>query len=151
MTDHGTVFCGVDYGTKRIGLAVGDLAGSIASPLCMVDGRGSPEQLARRLLDAVAEYNVGAWVVGLPLDEDGTEGTQAKRVRRFAENLQRFTGMPLHIWDESLTSCVAEDLLTGADLTRRKRKARLDAVAAQVMLQSFLDARRPVGGGRRES
>ena len=88
-----------------------------------------------------AEYEVEAFVVGLPLNMDDTEGKQAKIARRFGDELARATGKPVRFWDERLSSVAARELLEGAKLTRKKRKARIDRVAAQVILQSFLDVR----------
>jgi len=138
----GCVYCGIDHGTRRIGLAIADPNGTIASPRAVIDARGSAEQVIRRLTDAVADFDVAEWVVGLPLNMDDTEGPQAQLVRRFGEHLACVTNKPVHYWDERLSSDTADGLLSRSDLTRGKKKARHDAVAAQVMLQSFLERRR---------
>jgi putative Holliday junction resolvase len=136
-----TVYCGVDYGSRRIGLAIANPEGTIASPLDVVPGDGPVRTVIARIEDAVADYDVDEWVVGLPLNMDGTEGDQARQARQFAAHLERVTGKPVHLWDERLSSSTADEHLAAADLTRAKKKARRDAVAAQVMLQSFLDAK----------
>jgi putative Holliday junction resolvase len=136
------VYCGIDYGTKRIGLAISDPNGKIASPLCAVPANGTKETVLARIIEAVREYDVGGWVIGLPLNMDGTEGGQAKASRRFGEYVSQTTGMTAHYWDERLSSHAADEVLSQADLTWKKKKARRDAVAAQVILQSFLDATR---------
>ena len=133
--------CGVDYGSKRIGLAVGDPACSIASPLATLAAKGSLADQARVVIEAAAEYDVGGWVVGLPLNMDGTEGPQAKAARRFGDELAKISGKAVHCWDERLSSQQADTYLRQADLTRKKHRARRDRVAAQVILQTFLDAR----------
>ena len=134
-------FLGIDHGSKRIGLAVSDPGATIASPLSTVAASGNlPDDIAA-VLSRAKEYEIDAFVVGLPLNMDDTEGGQAKTVRRFGAELGRISGKPVHYWDERLSSRAAEELLRPAELTRKKRKARLDRVAAQVMLQGFLDAR----------
>jgi putative Holliday junction resolvase len=134
-------FLGIDYGTKRIGLAISDPSGSIASPLGTVAVKGSLAEQARAVLQAAAKYDdIGTCVVGLPLNADGTEGPQARLTRSFAAALQDVLAKPTHLWDERLSSVAADELLRAGDLTRKKRKARHDRIAAQVILQSFLDA-----------
>jgi putative Holliday junction resolvase len=136
------VYCGIDHGTKRIGLAIADPGASIASPLAAIDGSGPAGRIIGRVTEAVREFDVGAWVIGLPLNMDGSEGPQAKLVREFGGRLADATGKPVHYWDERLSSESADALLAPAALTRKRKKLRRDAVAAQVILQSFLDARR---------
>jgi len=134
-------FCGIDYGTKRIGLAIGDPGVGIASPLTTLAVRGGAADSAREVIAAVEDYEVAEWVVGLPLNMDGSEGPQAKATRAFAKQLDRLSGKQVHLWDERLSSRTADGYLAEAELTRKKRKARRDRVAAQVILQGFLDAR----------
>lgn len=137
------VLLGIDYGSKRIGLAVSDAAGAMAMPLGVVEAKGTLEEQARRVLAAAEGYDVGGFVVGLPLNMDDTEGPQAKASRRFGEALSRAAGRPVTYWDERLSSAAADDLLRPADLTRGKHKARRDSVAALVVLQSYLNAHNP--------
>ena len=134
-------FLGIDHGSKRIGLAVSDPGATLASPLSTVAASGNLSDEIAAVLSRAEEYEIDAFVVGLPLNMDDTEGDQAKTVRRFGAELGRVSGKPVHYWDERLSSRAAEELLRPAELTRKKRKARLDRVAAQVMLQGFLDAR----------
>jgi putative Holliday junction resolvase len=134
-------FLGIDHGKKRIGLAVSDPGATLASPLTTVAASGRLSDQVAAVLSCAKEYDIGAFVVGLPLNMDDTEGDQAKTVRRFGAELGRVGGKPVHYWDERLSSHAAEELLRPAELTRKKRKARLDRVAAQVILQGFLDAR----------
>jgi putative Holliday junction resolvase len=134
-------FLCIDYGTRRIGLAVGDRGETIASPLTTLEAHGRVLDDVDAVLACAEEYDVDAFVVGLPLNMDGTEGKQAKIARRFGDELARVSGKPVHFWDERLSSFTAQELLEPADLTRKKRKARMDRIAAQVILQSFLDAR----------
>ena len=133
-------FLGIDHGTKRIGLAVSDPGATLASPLTTVAASGNLSDEIAAVLSCAKEFEIDAFVVGLPLNMDDTEGNQAKTVRRFGAELERISGKPVHYWDERLSSHAAEDLLRPAELTRKKHKARLDRVAALVILQSFLDA-----------
>jgi len=132
----------VDYGTKRIGLAISDGRGVIASPLTTVSARGSLVEQVETVVDAVHEFDVDALVVGLPVNMDDTEGGQAAITRRYGGALGTRFGKPVHYFDERLSTVAADEMLRPAELTRKKRKARTDAVAAQVILQSFLDGQR---------
>ncbi len=134
-------FLGIDHGTKRIGLAVSDPSATLASPLATVAASGNMSDEAAAVLSCAKEYDIDAFVVGLPLNMDGTEGDQAKKARRFGAALEQDGGKPVHFWDERLSSHAADELLRPAELTRKKHKARLDRLAAQVMLQEFLDHR----------
>jgi putative Holliday junction resolvase len=132
--------CAIDYGTKRIGLAVGDLQGGIASPLTTLTVTGGVDDQVRQIIEAADEYDVAEWVVGLPLNMDDTEGPQAKATRKFGRRLEEISGKKVHFFDERLSSLAADEYLAQAQLTRKKKKARRDRVAAQVILQTFLDA-----------
>lgn len=134
-------FLGIDYGTKRIGLAVSDPGATIASPLATIPSRGEVARDGKAIAAVAREYEVDELVVGLPLNMDGTEGEQARITRVFGDALGRRTGLPLHYCDERLSSFAAKELFRDVELTRKKKKARLDRVAAQVMLQGFLDER----------
>ena len=118
----------------------------MVSPLTTVEAAGDHAAQIERILHAVEEYDVDQWVVGLPLNMDGSDSPQTKLTRRFAEALGRRVGRQVHLWDERLSSHQADEYLAQAELTSKKRKARRDRVAAQVILQSFLDAR--AGGAR---
>ena len=134
-------FLGIDHGSKRIGLAVSDPDATLASPLKTIDAAANLSDQVAAVLSCAREYEIDAFVVGLPLNMDDTEGNQAKTVRRFGAELERISGKPVHYWDERLSSHAAEELLRPAELTRKKHKARLDRIAALVILQGFLDAR----------
>lgn len=135
-------YLGIDYGTKRIGLSVGDDDVRISSSLQTVEARGDVAAHARALLVIAEDYDVEAFVLGLPLNMDDTEGKQAKIVRRFGDELARVASKPVHYVDERLSSRAADELLSSTDMTRKKKKAVHDAVAAQVILQDFFDAQR---------
>ncbi len=133
-------YLGIDAGAKRIGLAVSDPAGEIASPLKTLDAPGGAVACVPQVLEVAESFDVDEWVVGLPLNMDGTEGPQAKAAREFAAALEMATGQPVHLWDERLSTCEANERMSRTGLTHKKKKRRRDALAAQVILQSFLDA-----------
>ncbi|MBN9123029.1 MAG: Holliday junction resolvase RuvX [Planctomycetes bacterium] len=134
---------GVDFGTKRIGLAVCDPDRLIASPLDTQSNDAGTDAFFRELV--VRSKFVGI-VVGLPLHANGDESDMSRQARAFAKRLAELTGLPVVMWDERCTSAAAEDALRGAKLTQKKRKAKVDRVAAQMILQSFLDSGCPPGG-----
>jgi putative holliday junction resolvase len=132
---------GIDHGTKRIGIAVGAIPPGIASPAEM--SPAEPEHLAIARISAVARaHDAVGVVVGHPINMDGSSGPQAKAASDFAARLAGATGLDVRLWDERLTSFVADQALAGR-LTRGKRKARQDALAAAAMLQDFFDSLGP--------
>lgn len=134
-------FVGVDYGSKRTGLALGVADGGLTLPLTTIETQGVPEKDASSVVHACRDYDVEAFVVGLPLNMDGTEGPQAKLTRAFGERLSTASGRPVHYWDERLSSFAAENALEGEELTRRLRRAKVDRIAAQMILEEYLTAR----------
>jgi putative Holliday junction resolvase len=129
---------GVDYGRVRIGLAISDPDRVLASPLTTYTVRGADADADyfRRL---VAEENVVGLVVGLPLHTDGREGVMAAEARTYGQRLADITGLPVEFADERFTSIHAESALWDAGLTHKRRKERRDRVAAQMMLQAYLE------------
>ncbi len=136
-----TRWAGIDYGRRRIGLALSDPGEKIASPGGVLDAVGTVSGDARQVLGWAAETEVEGFVVGLPLNMDGSWGPQAKLSQDFADRLRRLGSLPVELWDERLSSFQADELMQSAGLTSAKRKRLRDALAAQVILQSFLDAR----------
>ena len=132
---------GVDFGNRRIGIAVSDSAAEIAFPLETIEERGV-KAAAGRIATLCQEQGVSELVVGLPLNMDGSEGDMAAEARAFGERLTRRGNRPVHMWDERLTTAAIEKSLIDADMSRRKRRAVRDKLAAQQILQSFLDTRR---------
>ena len=130
---------GVDYGHKRVGLAVSDPGRKIAFPLTTHE-RGSKEQDAAFFVRMVESEEIGKIVLGLPVHLDGREGQKAQEVRAFGAWLAETTGLPVVYFDERFTTVEAESALWEAGLTHNKRKARRDRVAAQILLQAYLDA-----------
>ncbi len=134
-------FLGVDHGTVRIGLAVSDEMGMIATPLAVVRIKSIADGIDH-IISRVETHQVGMIVVGMPFRLDGSPGQAADAVRKFADQLAGRTEIPVDLWDERMTTVQAERSMIDADMTRKSRKKRIDAVAAQMMLQSYLDARR---------
>ncbi len=126
---------GIDHGTKRIGVAVGDSEAKIASPVAQLDA-GDPE-LLRRIGRLIEEYGAVGVVVGWPINEDESEGPQAALAREFARLVERESGTDVRLWDERLSSFEADDKLKGL-FTRRDKRRRHDAVAAAAFLRDFL-------------
>ncbi|HEY7296224.1 MAG TPA: Holliday junction resolvase RuvX [Dehalococcoidia bacterium] len=138
---------GVDTGEERVGLAVCDEDGLIAVPIAIIERRG-------RALDRVAEEiaargrieAVEGIIVGLPLNIDGTAGSQARRARGLGRRIAQASGLPVEYWDERMSSFIAESRLAEARAASGRRGRRhADDLAAAVILQSYLDARRQGG------
>ncbi len=130
---------GIDYGSRRIGLALSDDGQTLASPRTVAHGEGA---LYRELERLFAEESVERLVVGLPLNMDGTVGPKAKEVLAFKERLEKRFGIPVDTSDERLSTVQAEDAMREAGLSFAKRARRVDKVAAQILLQAYLDRRR---------
>jgi len=135
-------YMAIDFGSKRLGLAVSDAGATLASPLATLSSTGRIADDVALVLCKSAEYEIDEFVVGLPLNMDGTEGGQAKQSRRFGDELARASGRPVHYFDERLSSVAAEELLQPGEFTRKKKRDRMDRVAAQVILRAFLESRR---------
>jgi putative Holliday junction resolvase len=131
---------GIDYGQKRIGVAISDSAGSIASPLTVLPATGRLADDAASVIALSDQYDVERFVVGLPINMDATEGFQAKLTRAFAGELGALSARPVDLYDERLSSWAADRVFDEAQLTRKQRNARRDAVAAQIILQGYLNA-----------
>lgn len=135
----------IDYGKRRIGLALSDEGGQLATPLAVVE-ISSPESAIGAVARAVAEHDPQVLVVGLPLNMDGSRGPAAREVAVWAGELGRRTERQVRFVDERLSSFEAEQALrtrkqAGERITRRRRKASLDALAAAQLLQAYLDGR----------
>jgi putative pre-16S rRNA nuclease len=135
---------GIDYGAKRFGIALSDASGMIARPLEVADGKEKALQALARL---IADEDVGRIVVGLPRNMDGSLGPKATEVLRFVEELKGRFPIPVETWDERLTSQEAERYLRESGLARSRWKGKVDRVAAQILLQSWLDAHLARGEG----
>jgi len=130
---------GLDIGERRIGVAISDELGTIASPVGMIPRAGDVASEVRSL---IAKYNAVRLVAGLPIGLSGREGPQAVAVRVFTDALAAEIDVPLDYWDERLSTAAAERSLIEGGTRRNKRKSRIDAVAAAVILQGYLDNQR---------
>lgn len=133
---------GLDVGEKRIGVATSDELGLIAQGLKTL-ARKSDAKVLSELEIIVDQYQIKYIIVGLPLNMDGTEGKQTKKVRSFVEKLRKRFRKRAHVetWDERLSTIGAERALLEADLSRQKRRAVVDKMAAVFILQGYLDAK----------
>lgn len=134
---------GIDYGERRIGLAISDPGRTIAQPLTTLTRRRGKRAPMQELEEIVENNEVETIVVGLPIESSGEEGPQAQRTRRFGEALARRTAVPVTYWDERLTSARARREILRMDLpaASRREKERVDVMAATFILQAYLDAR----------
>lgn len=130
---------GVDFGVRRVGLAVCDADRRIASPL-LTYTRKSTEADADFFRNVVAEHGVTGLVVGVPIHNDGREGIKAKEAKAYGHWLATTLALPVWYWDERFSTVQAEAALWQAGLTHNKRKDRRDRVAAQIILQAYIDA-----------
>lgn len=139
----------VDLGAVRIGVALSDETGTLASGLCTLRSIG-PRKDVQAIAALVREHEAGEVVVGMPLRLDGSLGPQAEKVAAFAERLRRSLRVPVVLWDERLSSVAADELLAEAGVRRRDRRDRIDRAAATLVLQGYLDARKmaPIAAGR---
>ena len=130
-----TRYLGIDYGSKRVGLAVSDPLGIAATPLDVVPR----DSIVDRVKQLVEDYQIGALVVGLPTGLGGCEGDSATEARALAARLTAETGAPVVFVDERFTSRMAEGALLESGMKRRERRETVDKVAAAIILQDFLD------------
>ena len=133
-----TALMGLDLGEKTIGVAVSDRTRGVASPLETVRRKKFTLDSAR-LLELIADREIGGIILGLPKNMDGTEGPRCQSTRAFARNLSRLTACPIGFWDERLSTVAAEKALLEADTTRKRRGQVIDHVAAGYILQGALD------------
>ena len=132
---------GLDVGSRRIGLAVSDGLGFTAQGLETLQRRNKRTDFAA-LEKLIREYAVKEIVVGLPLRMSGAEGTQSAKMQEFAEDLRKRFRLPVHLWDERLTSAEANRLLRETDLSIEKRAKAVDRMAAILILQGWMESRR---------
>jgi putative holliday junction resolvase len=137
---------GIDFGTVRIGIAISNPERTIASPLENYTRRGA-EHDALRFRRLVAEEGVVLFVVGLPIHLDGRESEKSQEARKFGQWLGEVSGVPVEYFDERFTSHEAEQMLLAAEMTSKRRKKRLDMLAAQILLSAYLEGGREQGAG----
>ncbi|AMV40117.1 Holliday junction resolvase RuvX [Planctomyces sp. SH-PL62] len=130
---------GIDFGVKRVGAAISDPGGSIATPLEVYERR-DPAQDARHYKQLVAEDEIERIVIGLPIHTSGRESESAVKARAWGAWLAETTGLPVFYYDERYTTVLAEDVLIEVGFSRQKRKGMRDMLAARILLQNYLDA-----------
>ncbi|NIK74915.1 putative Holliday junction resolvase [Paenibacillus castaneae] len=131
---------GLDYGDRRIGVAVSDAFRWTAQGTEVIERRRDGGEVDR-IADLVKEHEVSEIVVGLPKNMNGTIGPRGDISKVFAEELQQKLNIPVHLWDERLTTVAAERTLIEADVSRKKRKLVIDKMAATLILQNYLDSK----------
>lgn len=134
-------YLGLDLGRKRIGLALSDHTGLIASPIGVIQVQNQ-EQVFTEIVRRILENEVEKLVIGLPIQLNGKEGIEAERARAFAAELQPRLTIPIIFMDERLSSVAAERMLLDAGHNKQKRRANIDATAAALVLQTALDLER---------
>jgi putative Holliday junction resolvase len=137
LPPRGTLI-GLDLGSKTIGVAASDPDRRVAAPVETIS-RQRFNLDARRILDLAGERRAAGFVLGLPINMDGSEGPRAQATRAFARNLARLTELPIALWDERLSTAAVERALIAADASRAKRRSVIDQHAATYILQGALD------------
>lgn len=131
---------GLDYGDRRIGVSVSDMFGWTAQGLEVIERRRENVEF-ERIAEIVREYDIAEIVVGLPKNMDGTVGFRGDICIEFADKLKELTKLPIHLWDERLTTVSAERTLIEGNVSRKKRKQVVDKMAASLILQNYLDSK----------
>lgn len=131
---------GLDYGEKRIGVALANGEKRLAIPMTVIE-RASEKADMDKILDLITQYDVERIVVGLPRSLDGSLGRQAKEVLNFTGAISQHTNIPVDTWDERFSTVAAESLFKDAGMKREKRKGHRDAMAAAIILQGYLDSK----------
>ena len=134
----------LDYGDRRIGIALSDELGLVARPLMTLTRTSWPDDLVK-LRALVEQHDVRRIVIGMPLDMDGRRGGRARLTDTFVEKVRAATRLPVIPWDERLTTVQAERILISGNVRRARRRTVIDQVAAVILLQSWLDAQRATG------
>lgn len=131
---------GIDYGDARTGVAISDLLCSIVGSTCVVPSRNTEKAIAD-IVKLAHDNMVGEIIVGLPRNMDGSEGVRAELCREFAGKLAQATGLPVKMWDERRTTVEAHNILSQHNYHGKKRKNTVDAVAASLILEGYLNSR----------
>lgn len=131
---------GFDMGTRRVGVALSDALGMVASPLEIHEFREEPGGEVRYLADLALAQGAEVIVVGMPVSLRGEHEIAAQKMQAFVKELQAGTKLPVVTWDERMTTAIAQKALIEGEIRREKRKDKIDSIAAAVMLQSYLDA-----------
>ncbi|MBU5442606.1 MULTISPECIES: Holliday junction resolvase RuvX [unclassified Paenibacillus] len=131
---------GLDYGDRRIGVAISDAFGWTAQGIEVIERRSEADDF-RRISELIEAHEVTEIVVGLPKNMNGTIGSRGEICMAFAQSLQTELNLPVHLWDERLSTVSAQRILIDADVSRKKRKQVVDKMAATLILQNFLDSK----------
>jgi len=142
VTPTGGPLLAVDWGERRIGLALSDESQSVAHPFTTLIRRPGKRFPMQPLLAAVRDHGIVGVVVGLPLEADGSEGAAATAARALSADIARRSALPVELWDERMTTARALQAVREMGGTTRGRKGEVDAIAATLLLQHYLDARR---------
>lgn len=132
------IIMAVDYGDSRTGVAFSDESETLASPYCVISEKYRPK-LADKLSDLAAEKKADKIIIGLPVNMDGTHGYRCKECRELGEIIKHKSGIDVDFQDERLTTVIAHDYLSANNVRGKKRKQKVDAVSAVIILQSYLD------------
>lgn len=142
-------YIGLDLGTKTLGVAVSDKTETIASAITTLRfSENNSEEVLDDLTKIIDEYKVGAIVIGLPKNMNNSLGFAAERTKEFVKVLNNTYDIPVYEQDERLSSVTANNVLLQADISRKKRKSKVDTVAATVILQNYLDIRKGEKNGK---
>ena len=137
IPNNKTILC-LDLGKKRIGLAISDINQKIASPYDVIQEKKFSEILVI-LKSLIKEFDIGSLIIGDPINMDGSLGPKSQSSRSFITNISKDIDIPILLWDERLSTVAAEKSLIEADISRKKRSKVIDKIAANIILQSFLD------------
>jgi len=134
---------GIDYGTVRIGLALSDPTGTLASPLPFLENQ-SPQQVTTALSELIQTHQIDGLIIGLPRNMDGTYGPSAQKVRDFIAQIQKSISLPITPIDERLTTAQASKQLSGIGLNQKQLRKKVDSSSACLILQQYLDRNTPL-------
>ena len=129
---------GLDYGEKRIGVAISDPMGILASPLTVIESKSTHSDI-EQIVSLTQEHEIEQIVIGLPRSLDGSESKQAQMTRDFIDLLQGQLNIPVNTWDERLSTVAADRMMNEAGVKKGKKKKRIDSAAATIILQNYLD------------
>lgn len=135
------IILSVDYGDRRTGIAICDKYEMLASPVCVIT-EWNKEVLAQKIVDIAAERNAEQIVIGLPKNMDGSKGFRADACEELGNVIVSLTEIPVVFWDERLTTVSAHRILNDNNVRGKKRKSVVDAVAAEIILQNYIDSRK---------
>lgn len=135
------IILSVDYGDRRTGIAICDKYEMLASPVCVIT-EWNQQVLAQKIVDIAAERNAEQIVIGLPKNMDGSKGFRADACEELGNVIVRLTEIPVVFWDERLTTVSAHRILNDNNVRGKKRKSVVDAVAAEIILQNYIDSRK---------